>query len=146
MKTRWDIIEISIISPHFTANGPNQWWDSIGFCIWIYVPYDATYEASENDEISIIAIGFNTNEPNYVNNLDVTIYRHHMKYVNDEISTIATAFMTNGPKCRVNIGNIDIWPYIGHNTYTKHGPRGIFMMNRNEISQNAIVLNANEPK
>ena len=31
----------------------------------------------KNDEISIIAIGFNTNEPNYMNNLDVTIYRHH---------------------------------------------------------------------
>ena len=66
------------------------------------------YEASENDEISIIAIGFNTNEPNYTNKLDVTIHRHHMKYANDEISTIATAFMTNEPKCRVNIGNIYI--------------------------------------
>ena len=42
-----DIIEISIISPHFTANEPNQWWGSIGFCIRIYVPYDVTYEASE---------------------------------------------------------------------------------------------------
>ena len=62
----------------------------------------------KNDEISIIAIGFNTNAPNYMNNLDVTIYRHHMKYVNDEISAIATAFMTNGPKYRVNIGNIYI--------------------------------------
>ena len=62
----------------------------------------------KNDEISIIAIGFNTNEPNYVNNLDVTIYRHHMKYVNDEILAIATASMTNGPRCRVNIGNIYI--------------------------------------
>ena len=62
----------------------------------------------ENDEISIIAIGFNTNGPNYMNNLGVTIYRHRMKYVNDEISAIATAFMTNGPKYRVNIGNIYI--------------------------------------
>ena len=52
------------------------------------------YEASENDEISIIAIGFNTNELNYMNNLNVTIHRHHVKYANDEISTIATAFMT----------------------------------------------------
>ena len=30
------------------------------------------YEASENDEILIIAIGFNTNGPNYMNNLNVT--------------------------------------------------------------------------
>ena len=37
------------------------------------------YEASENDEISIIAIGFNTNELNYMNNLNVTIHRHNMK-------------------------------------------------------------------
>ena len=43
-----------------------------------------------------------------MNNLDVTIYRHHMKDVNDKISTIATAFMTNGPRYRVNIGNIYI--------------------------------------
>ena len=28
------------------------------------------YEVSENDEISIIAIGFNTNEPNYMNNFE----------------------------------------------------------------------------
>ena len=66
------------------------------------------YEASENDEISIIAIGFNTNEPNYMNNLNVTIHRHNMKYANDEILTIATAFMTNEPKYRVNIRNIYI--------------------------------------
>ena len=66
------------------------------------------YEASENDEISIIAIGFNTNEPNYMNLLDVTIHRHNMKYVTNEISTSATAFMTNEPKYRVNIGNIYI--------------------------------------
>ena len=45
----------------------------------------------KNDEISIIAIGFNTNELNYMNNLNVTIHRHHVKYANDEISTIATA-------------------------------------------------------
>ena len=62
----------------------------------------------KNDEILIIAIGFNTNEPSYMNHLGVTIYRHRMKYVNDEISTIATALMTNGPKYRVNIGNIYI--------------------------------------
>ena len=62
------------------------------------------YEASENDEISIIANGFNTNEPNYMNNLNVTIHRHNTKCVNDEISTVATAFMTNEPKCRVNSG------------------------------------------
>ena len=30
------------------------------------------YEAGENDEISIIAIGFNTNGPNSMNNLNVT--------------------------------------------------------------------------
>ena len=59
-------------------------------------------------KISIIAIGFNTNELNYMNNLNVTIHRHNMKYANDEISTIATAFMTNEPKYRVNIGNIYI--------------------------------------
>ena len=64
------------------------------------------YKASENDEISIIAIGFNTNELNYMNNLNVTIPRHNMKYANDEISTITTAFMTNEPKYGVNIGNI----------------------------------------
>ena len=39
-----------------------------------------------------------------MNNLNVTIHRHNMKYANDEISTIATAFMTNEPKYRVNIG------------------------------------------
>ena len=66
------------------------------------------YEASENDEILINGIGFNTNEPNYMNNLDVTIHRHNMKYANDEISTIVTAFMTNEPKYGVNIGNIYI--------------------------------------
>ena len=60
----------------------------------------------KNDKISIIAIGFNTNEPNYMNNLNVTIRRHNMMYVNDEISTIATAFMTNEPKYGVNSGNI----------------------------------------
>ena len=60
----------------------------------------------KNDEISIIAIGFNTNEPNYMNNLNVIIHRHNMKYVNDEISTIATAFMTNEPKYGGSIGNI----------------------------------------
>ena len=37
------------------------------------------YEAGENDEISIIAIAFNTNEPNYMNNLNVTIHRHDTK-------------------------------------------------------------------
>ena len=52
----------------------------------------------KNDEISIIAIGFNTNEPNYMNNLNVAIHRHNMKYANDEISTIATAFIINEPK------------------------------------------------
>ena len=45
----------------------------------------------KNDEISIIATGFNTNGLNYMNNLKVTIYRHHVEYANDEISTIATA-------------------------------------------------------
>ena len=63
------------------------------------------YEASENDKISIIAIGFTTNEPNYMNNLNVTIHRHNMKYANDGISTIATAFMANEPKYGVNVGN-----------------------------------------
>ena len=43
-----------------------------------------------------------------MNNLNVTIHRHIMKYASDEISTIATAFMTNEPKCRVNIGIIYI--------------------------------------
>ena len=74
----------------------------------MYITHDATYEASENDEILIIAIGFNTNELNYMNNLNVTIHRHHMKYANNEISTIATAFMANEPKYRVNVGNIYI--------------------------------------
>ena len=60
----------------------------------------------KNDEISIIAIAFNTNELNYMNNLNVTIHRHRMKYANDKILTIATAFMANEPKYRVNIGNI----------------------------------------
>ena len=41
-----------------------------------------------------------------MNNLNVTIHRHNMKYVNDEILTIATAFMTNEPKYGVNSGNI----------------------------------------
>ena len=74
----------------------------------MYVMHDATYEASENDKISIIAIGFNTNELNYMNNLNVTIRRHHMKCANNEISTIATAFMVNEPKYRANVGNIYI--------------------------------------
>ena len=74
----------------------------------MYITHDATYEASENDEISIIAIGFNTNEPKYMNNLNVTIHRHNMKYANDEILTIATAFMANEPNYGVNIGNIYI--------------------------------------
>ena len=43
-----------------------------------------------------------------MNNLNVTIHRHHMKYENDEISTIATAFMANEPKYRVDIRNIYI--------------------------------------
>ena len=38
-----------------------------------------------------------------MNNLNVTIHRHHMRYANDEISIIATAFMTNEPKYGVNI-------------------------------------------
>ena len=46
----------------------------------MYVTHYATYEAGENDEISIIAIAFNTNEPNYMNNLNVTIHRHNTKY------------------------------------------------------------------
>ena len=57
----------------------------------------------KNDKISIIAIGFNTNEPNYMNNLNVTIHRHNMKHAYDEILTIATALMTNEPKYGVNI-------------------------------------------
>ena len=57
----------------------------------MYVTHDATYEASENDEISIIATGFNTNELNYMNNFNVTIHRPNIKYANNEISTIATA-------------------------------------------------------
>ena len=46
----------------------------------MYVTHDATYEGGENDEISIVAIAFNTNEPNYMNNLNVTIHRHNTKY------------------------------------------------------------------
>ena len=64
------------------------------------------YEASENDKILIIAIGFNTNGPNYMNHLNVTIHRHNMKYANDEILTIATAFIINEPKYGENSGNI----------------------------------------
>ena len=63
----------------------------------MYVTHDATYEAGENDKISIIAIAFNTNEPNYMNNLNVTIHRHTTKYANDEISTSATALTANEP-------------------------------------------------
>ena len=70
----------------------------------MYVTDDATYEAGENDEILIIAIAFNTNEPNYMNNLNVTIHRHNTKY--DEISTSATAFIANEPKYGGNSGNI----------------------------------------
>ena len=122
----WEIIEILIMSPVFTANEPNQWWNSIGFCIWIYITHDATYEASENDEISIIAIGFNTNEPNYMNTLNVAIHRHSMKYVNDEISAIATAFIINEPEYGENSGNICVWPYIRYNICTKHDQRRIY--------------------
>ena len=64
------------------------------------------YEAGENDEILVIAIAFNANEPNYMNNLNVIIHRHNMKYVNDEILTNATAFITNEPRYGGNIGNI----------------------------------------
>ena len=81
-----------------------------------------------------------------MNNLNVTIHRHNMKYANDEISTIATAFMTNEPKYGVNIGNI-LYLTI-HKTqylYEAWSTEG-FMMNTDEISKNAIVLNANEPK
>ena len=63
----------------------------------MYITHDTTYEAGENDEISIIAIVFNTNEPNYMNNLNVTIHRHNTKYANDEISTSATALTANEP-------------------------------------------------
>ena len=41
-----------------------------------------------------------------MNNLNVTIHRHNMKYANDEISTIATAFIINEPKYGENSGNI----------------------------------------
>ena len=41
-----------------------------------------------------------------MNNLNVTIHRHNMKYANDEISTIATAFITNEPKYGENSGNM----------------------------------------
>ena len=102
-KNRWDIIEISIISPALTTNGQTNGEIVLVFCIGIYVIQGTTYEASENDEILIIATGFNTNELNYVSNLHVTIHRHNMKYANDDISTIATAFMTNEPKYGVNI-------------------------------------------
>ena len=69
-----------------------------------------------------------------------------MKYVNDEISAIATAFMTNGPKI---LG--EYWKYLYltiHRTQYLYEvwSTGDFMMNRNEISQNAIVVHANEPK
>ena len=64
------------------------------------------YEASENDEVSIIAIGFYTKEPNYMNHLNVTIHRHNMKYANDEISKIATAFIINEPEYGENSGNM----------------------------------------
>ena len=64
------------------------------------------YEVSENDKISIIAIGFNTNEPNYMNTLNVAIHRHNMKYANDEISAIATAFIINEPEYGENSGTI----------------------------------------
>ena len=64
------------------------------------------YKAGENDEILIIAIAFNTNKPNYMNNLNVTTYRHNTKYANDKISTSATAFTTNEPKYGGNSGNI----------------------------------------
>ena len=81
-----------------------------------------------------------------MNNLNVTIHRHNMKYANDEISTFATAFMTNEPKYGVNIGNIYILTI--HKTqylYEVWSTEG-FIMNSDEISKNAIVLNANEPK
>ena len=94
----------------------------------------------------IIAVGFNTNEPNYMNNLNVAIHRHNMRYANDEILTIATAFMTNEPKIWG-----EYWKYLYltiHKTqylYEVWSTEG-FIMNSDEISKNAIVLNANEPK
>ena len=51
-------------------------------------------------------MAFNTNKLNYMNNLNVTIHRHNMKYANDEISTDATAFITSEPKYGGDIGNI----------------------------------------
>ena len=41
-----------------------------------------------------------------MNNLNVTIHGHNMKYANDKISTIATAFIINEPKYGENSGNI----------------------------------------
>ena len=68
-----------------------------------------------------------------------------MNYANDEISTIATAFMTNEPKYGVNIGNICLTIHKTQYLYEAWSTEG-FMMKNNEISKNAIVLNANEPK
>ena len=81
-----------------------------------------------------------------MNNLNVTIHRHNMKYANDEISTIATAFMTNEPKY-----GVEYWKYLYltiHETQYLYEAwsTGDFMMKNDEISKKAIVLNANEPK
>ena len=44
-----------------------------------------------------------------MNNLNVTIHRHNMKYANDEILTIATAFITNEPRYGGDSGNMTIY-------------------------------------
>ena len=80
-----------------------------------------------------------------MNNLNVTIHRHNMKYANDEISIIATAFMTNDPKLRGNNRNLHLTIPKTQYLYEVWST-GDFMMNIDEIPKNAIVLTANEPK
>ena len=69
-----------------------------------------------------------------MNNLNVTIHGHNMKYANDEISTIATAFMTNEPKLRGNNRNLHLTIPKTQYLYEVWST-GDFMMNIDEISK-----------
>ena len=69
------------------------------------------YEAGENDKISIIAIAFNTNEPNYMNNLNVTIHRHNMKYAMMKFRQMPLLLLPMSQDMGGNSGNICVFDH-----------------------------------
>ena len=103
------------------------------------------YEAGENDEISIIAIAFNTNEPNYVNNLNLTIHRHNTKYAMMKFQQMSLLLLPMSQKYGESSGNICVLTIHMTQICMKHGQWRIYGED-DEISKNAIVLTANEPK